>query len=425
MQGNTYNFSSSGNNTGIWIDFKKLVTPISYNSFTVTKYACSPLNPVFEGNAPLLLINKVVFAKTVMTEFTGEVLLNLDDYANNIKLSEPKVFFRSTLDSGLFVEIPTAFEASSNTLKFTIYSEGEICIGGNFDNSKPGMTTLTSPKENSVLNKNKDIKFVWSPSGRYKSFKIIFGKLKEESQDSIIIDESTIATSYTYPTAELNVDDTYYWFVTATNEFGSVNTGKNTFMIKDSYINMQSPNGGEKLIRDSISYVVKWDDNLDDLVRIELMDGDAVVLKIADSLQSPLNNIKWTIPASVPVGTNYKIKVSGIGSNPMSTISQETFEITAKSTSVSNNYLKDFYEISVSPNPVVNMLNIGLVSDKNDTFEISVINLNGVELFSSLYEIAAGRNQFSLNISILNAGVYLVKFKSQKGIMTEKIIKAE
>src|SRR5690606_547134 len=113
METNTYNFNNSGNNTGIEIEFKKLVTPISYNSFTVTKYDCSPMNPEFEGTSPMILINRVTFSKTVMIQFEGLVTLDLTNYANNLSLPVPKVFFRSTENTGLFQELPSSYEPTS------------------------------------------------------------------------------------------------------------------------------------------------------------------------------------------------------------------------------------------------------------------------------------------------------------------------
>jgi hypothetical protein len=425
MQGNTYNFKDAKSNTGISIEFSKIVTPISYNSFTITKYDCSPLNPEFEGNAPMILINKVIFEKTVMTEFTGLVSLDLKNYANNINLTEPKVFFRSTVDSGLFNELPTTYDNTSKKILFTIYGVGEICIGGYFDNVKPQIPILISPIQEAVLNKNSNIKFSWSPVGRYKYFTLTLGKKVQDKFELIQVIDSLKTTSYTYPVAGLNETDTYEWFVTAVNDFGSNISFSNNFQLKDSFINVLSPNGGEKFIKDSISYVIKWSDNLDNLVRIELINKDQTILKIADSLQSPLNNIKWTVPASVPPGVDYKIRISTIGANSMIALSEETFEIVDKATSVDDNYLRNLYKITISPNPVINTLNIGLTSEMNDNLEISIININGVELSSTEYTISTGINQLSMDLSSLNTGTYFLKIKSSKGLITEKFIKSE
>jgi hypothetical protein len=424
LEGNTYNFNNHQNNTGIEVEFKKLVTPIPYNSLTVIKYNCSPMNPEFEGTPPMLLINRIEFTKAIMSEYNGEVTLDLTNYANNIKLNAPKAFHRSTVGEGIFSELPTTFDAISNTIKFTIYDDGEICIGDYFDIAVPQMTRLVTPRNNSILNSNKDVKFVWSPNGRYNSNKLLIYKNTNDEFELIKEIEDIRLTSFEQDNSLFQNDAEYNWQVISSNDFGEGEPSEmNNFIVKDSYINMLSPNGGEKLIRDSISYVIKWDDNLDDQVRIELLDGAEIVLKIADSLQSPLNNIRWTIPASVPTGDNYKIRVTSVGDDAFSTISVETFEIIDKATSVDNNYLIQLFALSISPNPVSDILNISMKSELAEVIEVSLSDINGIELILQKHRIVQGINQFHLNISDLTSSAYMIRFNTSKGTLTQKILK--
>jgi hypothetical protein len=413
MEGNTYKFLKGNVNTGITIEFKKLVTPISYNSFTVTKYDCSPLKPAFDGKVPLILINKVNFAKTVMTQFTGQVTLDLSKYANNLDLLTPKVFYRSTLDSGVFEELPTVFDKITNTISFTLYGTGEICIGDYFDNSPTIGTQLITPRKNAVLNKNKDIKFTWSPNGRYNSNKLILYKKINNVFEKMTEKDSIRSTSFTQPVNIFQDSEEYGWQVISSNDFGAGQPSViNEFRVKDSYISMVSPNGGEKLIRDSITYVIKWDDNLDDLVRIELMNGDQVTMKIADSLQSQLNNIKWKIPANVPLGSNYKIKVSSIKDNLLSTMSKDTFEIEPKPNSVDDDNIQQSY-LSIFPNPATDFIEIG--SDwsfqRMQESEIMIYNVYGECVLS--VETQNFVSLQKIDVSALSAGVYFVKIGAE------------
>lgn len=162
---------------------------------------------------------------------------------------------------------------------------------------------------------------------------------------------------------------------------------------------------------------------MDDQVRIELLDGAEIVLKIADSLQSPLNNIRWTIPASVPTGDNYKIRVTSVGDDAFSTISVETFEIIDKATSVDNNYLIQLFALSISPNPVSDILNISMKSELAEVIEVSLSDINGIELILQKHRIVQGINQFHLNISDLTSSAYMIRFNTSKGTLTQKILK--
>lgn len=109
----------------------------------------------------------------------------------------------------------------------------------------------------------------------------------------------------------------------------------------------------------------------------------------------------------------------------MIAISEETFEIVDKATSVDDNYLRNLYKITISPNPVINTVNIDLTSEIIDNIEISIININGAELSYSGFDISSGIYQLSMDLSSLNTGTYFLKLKSNKGIISEKFIKSE
>jgi hypothetical protein len=429
MESNTYDFNKNGQNSGVSIEFRNLVSPIPYNSFTVTKYDCSPLNPEFTGYAPQILINKITFAKTVMTSYTGVVTLDLSNYAKNIKLNNPKAFVRSTIDSGVFTEVPVEYESAFNKLTFNVSGSGlgtaEICIGDYFDKQPTVGTKLISPRDNSTLNKMKDIKFVWSPNGRYDRSTLRIYKNVDSNYELIKQIDSVKPTNYTVKISELPVHDNYSWTVESFNEYGSGSINRFNFSIKDPFIKMLSPNGGEKLIRDSISYVVKWDDNLDDLVRIELLDNDKFVAKIADSLQSQLNNIKWTIPASVPTGANYKIRISSLKDSLMITQSANPFEIISKTSDIRDEQLATEYELVVSPNPVKDFVNITLHSANDENIEIAVLNISGEMIYSVSNYLVSGKNEIPIDVSSWITGTYLMKFKTDKGTFTGRFIKID
>ncbi len=70
---------------------------------------------------------------------------------------------------------------------------------------------------------------------------------------------------------------------------------------------------------------IKWEDNFDENVTIELFKGTALVETIADSI-SNTGSYNWNIPENLSTGNDYKIKVSKTDYNSVYDES-ETFEI--------------------------------------------------------------------------------------------------
>jgi hypothetical protein len=56
-------------------------------------------------------------------------------------------------------------------------------------------------------------------------------------------------------------------------------------------------------------YMISWQTNVEEDVKIELLDGNSHALTIAQSINSQ-DSIKWLVPASLPTSSFYRIKIS-------------------------------------------------------------------------------------------------------------------
>jgi hypothetical protein len=92
------------------------------------------------------------------------------------------------------------------------------------------------------------------------------------------------------------------------------------------------------------------------------------------------------------------------------------------STSVSAD---EFIEnITVYPNPVVDVLKVTFKSNKNSVGIISIFNNIGKQVFTQESEIEPGNNIISIDIRSKNIepGIYFVQYIAEKQVFTRKLI---
>jgi hypothetical protein len=91
-----------------------------------------------------------------------------------------------------------------------------------------------------------------------------------------------------------------------------------------------TPNGGETLERGRM-YTITWYDRLEENVKIELLKGSTAASTIASTANS--NGVfEWSIPADLPTGSDYKIKISSISDASVSDASDSAFSVKEKTT---------------------------------------------------------------------------------------------
>ncbi|HPS51704.1 MAG TPA: T9SS type A sorting domain-containing protein, partial [Bacteroidales bacterium] len=93
------------------------------------------------------------------------------------------------------------------------------------------------------------------------------------------------------------------------------------------FILVTSPDGGEDWKQGSI-HPIKWNDNFDDPVRIELYKGGVFHSVIIASTPST-GSWSWTIPAGMETGTDYKVKISRFGDPSVNDFSNADFTISS------------------------------------------------------------------------------------------------
>ncbi|MGH2554023.1 MAG: GEVED domain-containing protein [Chitinophagaceae bacterium] len=110
--------------------------------------------------------------------------------------------------------------------------------------------------------------------------------------------------------------------------------------------------------------------------------------------------------------TFYRLKFIGTGGN-----NARYSEIR----SVNKYYLSD--QVTIKPNPVINMADIGIEALENTTADILLSTLNGKNIFSQKYPVHAGSN--SIKIPVKNEwanGMYLIRIIMNNEVADKKLI---
>ena len=81
------------------------------------------------------------------------------------------------------------------------------------------------------------------------------------------------------------------------------------------------------------------------------------------------------------------------------------------------------FEINAWPNPILNPLNLNIISDKDQSLQIIVANIYGQRILQSSISIVRGSNIMKINTGSWAKGVYIIKALSKDG--TKKIISIE
>lgn len=146
--------------------------------------------------------------------------------------------------------------------------------------------------------------------------------------------------AYYYTIADSTPSDAYYtWSVPDTLAGGSDYTVKimsvlnnniydlsdSSFTITGNFITLTSPNGGDTA-RAGFSQAITWTDNINEQVKIELYKSGSYYYTITDSTPSDAY-YSWSIPDTIPNGTDYKIKISSVDFSSISDTSDNNFTI--------------------------------------------------------------------------------------------------
>ena len=81
-----------------------------------------------------------------------------------------------------------------------------------------------------------------------------------------------------------------------------------------------------------------------------------------------------------------------------------------------------FFDVTVSPNPFSNLATFNVYSSSDADANLTILNLNGLEIFSQRLKVDKGKQAIILELSELPAGLFLYRFTAGEKISVGKLI---
>ena len=155
-----------------------------------------------------------------------------------------------------------------------------------------------------------------------------------------------------------------------------------------------------------------------DFVSFDLEDGNDVV-KIYDAVtnEQVAEYTGTTIPDELNVATTQLL----IAFNTNKTITGEGFEINY-SASVGVEDVEALQNLSVSPNPAVNMLNVNFNLAYTGDVTVSLFDMSGKRVFSDKNSAFRGTYNNNIDISNLSKGVYILNVVSDRKTESKRVV---
>ncbi len=200
------------------------------------------------------------------------------------------------------------------------------------------------------------------------------------------------------------------------------------FSIAKNVITISRPNGGEMLQAGTENSIV-WTDSIFAPVKIELYKGGLFYTTIVDT--TPSNGFYlWTIDNGVSNGTDYKIKITSLGSNNDYDFSNGNFTITNPNgiEEILNQTPQTYTLMQNYPNPFNPSTSIVYGLPHSGQVRIVLFNAVGQQvkvIFDGYKNVGYHKLQF--NASALSSGVYFYRIQAdspsgKKYIETKKML---
>lgn len=412
LQYNTYNFRDTKKKiyTCVAMTMNKLIETF-YPMIDVYNYSFSAINPEFEENlAPFVFNKRIVIIPTRIESIETEIRFNTDCLGITYKPEEYKVYFRDTEGSGKFVQLPTEFDSATGDLVINTTVLGEFIFGIPQKETKPALPQLISPVNNSKVNQTKPVKLDWIPKGYFTASHLQVSK--DINFTATLVNDTIKPINYSLNSVEKGI--TYYWRVRSFN--GSLISDWSdiySFNPEAPFIKLTTPIGGERFVKDTIKKIIRWEKNIDGLVKIELLRNGNFSLLIKDSLNCPTGAFAWKIPSTVLIDSNYQISVTSLSEQGVTSVSPKDFTITDL-TDV-NESIKDNQEIELLnyPNPLNNNTTFIFSTKESGITTIKLFGVDGKEsqiIYSKFLE--AGLHNFTWTSDNILPGAYVYEISS-------------
>ncbi|GJQ63770.1 MAG: hypothetical protein SCALA702_28230 [Melioribacteraceae bacterium] len=240
-----------------------------------------------------------------------------DNFSNGVKIelykgsSTYSTIVASTSSDGSYNwTIPTSVQTGTDyRIKITSSYDDNIfdMSDGYFTISEQDYITVTSPNggENWLPGTSNTIKWN-SNAGGYVDIELYKGDMFDVSIANSTINDGTF--SWSIPSGITEGSDYKVKIKNSSNGNISDISDDNFTIAEPEYVTVITPNGGEEWQKGT-THSITWEDNFSNGVKIQLYKGSDIYSTIVASTLSD-GSYNWTIPTSIPGGTDYRIKIT-------------------------------------------------------------------------------------------------------------------
>lgn len=328
MEGNSYTFDNSDVQTGVALKVDTLDGD-GYNEVHATREPWAPLFPEFAGKAPRVLPVRVTISVWQIASLTGTLSFDAEsfgfaDRSGPLGYADPQtltVYYRPHPGRGLFLPLATNYNPVTKQLRAAMRQFGEFILGFADLEEVPYAPLLIEPPDASAVNERLGVSFGWTPRGFGRSYDLQVS----QSSDFTTLDVDEIDLTETrYSLEALEPNGVYYWRVRTINAGGIGDWSTRSFAAVAPMIEITAPNGGEQWQR-GLAVFIRWQDNLDEEVSIELCKGN-VLVETMESIPSS-GAYEWEVGLNLEAGDDYAIRVRSTTDGTIADTSDGPFEI--------------------------------------------------------------------------------------------------
>ncbi|HEY6438338.1 MAG TPA: T9SS type A sorting domain-containing protein, partial [Ignavibacteriaceae bacterium] len=399
LAGNTYVFNDTTNTifTDVTIKFLALNPPFGYNESTITRLPFGPVQPEFNEDLTKVYPVSILYQGFAILSHTSEISIKLLKYPEINHPEKTSFFVRENPNQGLFTLLPTIYDSLSNKLIAVTTSFGEIVFGETDDVYTANPPILYEPINNKKVLPQDSLALRWTGKGVYDLFHLqIFS-------DSLFSDNviDTIINSSFYTLRNLVNHSIYFWRVRSilNSEFSEWSQIW-SFEVTDAFITMNTPNGGESWSMGSDN-VIRWETNIADSVRLDLLYGQQIIRNISDKTFGNPSAYNWQIPTDLTADTAYKIIITSIIDPTIIDTSDASFSIIPPSgvEIINNDIPTDYNLLQNYPNPFNPSTRI--------RYSLPVESIATIKIYNSI-----GEKVLTLVDNYQSAGNYMVDWNA-------------
>jgi hypothetical protein len=408
LEGNTYVFNSGTNITGVTIKYLQLTATL-YNSVTVTRLPYAPVQAKFNERVLMVHPVSILYEGAGITSHTSEIRIDLNIYPEIKYPAKTSLFIREIPNQGVFTLLPTAYDSLSNELIATTTSFGEIVFGETDHVYTANVPLPYAPNNYQKVLPQNPLTLRWTGQGYYDLFQL---QIFSDSLYSDAVIDTTLNLSF-YMIENPTNHTIYFWRVRSI--LGSETSGWSpvwSFEVTDAFVTMSSPNGGEAWSMGSEN-VIRWETNITDSVRLDLLYGQQIERVIDTTFGNPAYT--WIVPTDLTADTSYKIIITSLADPSIVDTSNASFSITPPTDvePVDLGIPNDFSLFQNYPNPFNPNTTIRYAIPIQSQVKVKIYNSIG-ESIAELVNLtqSAGSYQVNWDAGNVASGIYFYSIEA-------------